>query len=252
MRGAEKESRGSERGKRERERDRGLWAPRRDGTGGPDEPQTRTPGTRTKRRELTEGARQGNTQRPPGLSSDTCCHRPCRELGWNVEILCPHSHRPSLFLCPPPHWQDKGAAASGRKEMPEPSRMQGLAAGSWAPLGLLLVCLHLPGTKTVWALGRRTLGPPGTGNRERGEKSGGCTLGSQLREAKGMSEGNIRVHPLLCPPVLPSSRPPCPEHRGSGGESFPTLGAQPARTGTASLHRPLWFRTSSAQRGPGL
>jgi hypothetical protein len=39
--------------------------------------------------------------------------------------------------------------------MLELSRMQGCVAGSWVPLGLLLVCLHLPGMR----LERRTLGP---------------------------------------------------------------------------------------------
>lgn len=51
--------------------------------------------------------------------------------------------------------------------------MQGGLAGSWAPLGLLLACLHLPGMEAVWTLGKeRTGGLGGTGveRRDKGRR----------------------------------------------------------------------------------
>lgn len=50
------------------------------------------------------------------------------------------------------------------------SKMQGHVAGSRAPLGLLLVCLHLPGMEAVPIFGQeRTGGPRGTGTEGRGK-----------------------------------------------------------------------------------
>lgn len=44
--------------------------------------------------------------------------------------------------------------------MLELSKMQGFVAGSRAPLGLLLVCLHLSGMEVVLVLGQEGSGGP--------------------------------------------------------------------------------------------
>lgn len=61
---------------------------------------------------------------------------------------------PDCLCCPPPHRQDK-ACYLGARQKPELSKMQSLVGGSPAPLGLLLICLGLPGMEGTGALGNR-------------------------------------------------------------------------------------------------
>lgn len=88
---------------------------------------------------------------------------------------------PACFCRPPPHYQDKGLAVLGLREIRVLSRMQGRMAGSCAPLGLLLVCLHLPGTEAVMPLGRRDWRSPRKQELRKGVKAGGYTF-RYLRE----------------------------------------------------------------------
>lgn len=55
--------------------------------------------------------------------------------------------------------------------------MRGCVVGSWAPLGLLLVCLHLSGIEAVLALGQEGTGGPGELELREGVKAEQCTLG---------------------------------------------------------------------------
>lgn len=93
--------------------------------------------------------------------------------------------------------------------MLELSKMQGCVAGSRAPLGLLLVCLHLSGMEVVLALWQEGSGGP----LREGVKAGWHTLGSlgdvgwlwgsegtQIKGNQEISEGGRWVHWL---PPLP-------------------------------------------------
>lgn len=78
--------------------------------------------------------------------------------------------------------------------MLELSKMQGCVVGSRAPLGLLLVCLHLSGMEVVLALGQEGSGGP----LKEGVKAGWHTLGSLgdvrvgFGEVKGLKAKGIR------------------------------------------------------------
>lgn len=68
--------------------------------------------------------------------------------------------------------------------------MQGCVVRRQAPLGLLLVCLHLTGKEAMLALGRERPGGPGELDLWEGGKAGWCTCGSLGEVRVGFGEVN--------------------------------------------------------------